>query len=122
MGEGDGSSQGVRIQSGSERSISPSPEPDLLPSLGREIHVTDHALIASHVSDELEFSALSGTPFEWTDENFNNCPEGQGTCSRPGNNSPYPWYHAGPVVVHISRVPDGEDVRTYDGAGEWVKM
>lgn len=30
--------------------------------------------------------------------------------------------HPGPVVVHLSQVPDGQDVHEYDGTGEWVKI
>lgn len=30
--------------------------------------------------------------------------------------------HQGPVVAHISRVPDGTDIHSYDGSGEWVKI
>ena len=70
----------------------------------------------------MEFSVLSGMPFYWTEANFNNCPDGRGTCQGKTQSDPWPWIHPGPVVVHISRVPDGQDVRTYDGAGEWIKM
>jgi hypothetical protein len=71
----------------------------------------------------MEFASLSGEPSMWTDANWNNCPDGQGTCSSgPGSADAYPWYHPGPVVVHISRVPDGQTVQTYDGTGEWIKM
>jgi hypothetical protein len=31
-------------------------------------------------------------------------------------------FHDGPVIMHISRVPDGNDIHTYDGSGEWVKF
>jgi hypothetical protein len=30
--------------------------------------------------------------------------------------------HEGPVMMHLSRVPAGQDVRAYDGSGEWVKI
>lgn len=72
----------------------------------------------------MEFANLGQNPTEWGAGNFDNCPEGRGTCRSPKTNQyeAQPWYHDGPVVVHISRVPDGEDVHTYDGSGEWVKM
>lgn len=30
--------------------------------------------------------------------------------------------HPGPLLAHLSRVPDGESVLEYDGSGEWVKI
>ncbi|KAF2871788.1 glycosyl hydrolase family 61-domain-containing protein [Massariosphaeria phaeospora] len=30
--------------------------------------------------------------------------------------------HEGPVMMHLSRAPAGQDLRTYDGSGEWVKI
>jgi hypothetical protein len=30
--------------------------------------------------------------------------------------------HPGPFLAHLSKVPDGQDVRTYDGSGEWIKI
>lgn len=25
-------------------------------------------------------------------------------------------------MAHLSRVPEGQDIRSYDGSGEWVKI
>jgi hypothetical protein len=30
--------------------------------------------------------------------------------------------HPGPFIAHLSKVPDGQDVQTYDGSGKWVKI
>jgi hypothetical protein len=30
--------------------------------------------------------------------------------------------HPGPVLAHLSQVPDELNVRDYDGSGEWVKI
>jgi hypothetical protein len=30
--------------------------------------------------------------------------------------------HPGPLIVHLSKVPNGQDVSEYDGSGEWVKI
>lgn len=30
--------------------------------------------------------------------------------------------HDGPFLAHLARVPEGMDVREYDGSGEWVKI
>jgi hypothetical protein len=31
-------------------------------------------------------------------------------------------YHDGPVIASLSKVPDGQDVREYDGSAQWVKI
>ena len=30
--------------------------------------------------------------------------------------------HPGPFVAHLSRVPEGEDIHTYDGSEDWIKI
>lgn len=30
--------------------------------------------------------------------------------------------HPGPLLAHLSKVPAGGDIHTYDGSGEWVKI
>jgi hypothetical protein len=35
---------------------------------------------------------------------------------------PMDFNHWGPRTVHLSKVPDGQDVTTYDGSGEWTKI
>jgi hypothetical protein len=30
--------------------------------------------------------------------------------------------HPGPFLAHLSKVPDGESILTYDGSGEWTKI
>ena len=30
--------------------------------------------------------------------------------------------HWGPLMVHLSKMPDGQDVHGYDGSGDWVKI
>lgn len=30
--------------------------------------------------------------------------------------------HPGPFLAHLSKVPEGQDIHTYDGSGEWVKI
>lgn len=30
--------------------------------------------------------------------------------------------HPGPLLAHLSKTPDGRDVREYDGSGEWIKI
>jgi hypothetical protein len=31
-------------------------------------------------------------------------------------------FHLGPVMMHLSKVPAGQDVHAYDGSGEWIKI
>ncbi|KAF2869913.1 glycoside hydrolase [Massariosphaeria phaeospora] len=79
-------------------------------------------VLSVRTGDEFEFAHTSEPPSAWTDGTFNNCPDGRGTC-KGSDPSQYPYYfHAGPVVVHISKVPEGKDAHTYDGSGEWVKI
>jgi len=35
---------------------------------------------------------------------------------------PFVIFHPGPVVMHLSKVPKGQDIHKYDGSGEWVKI
>ena len=30
--------------------------------------------------------------------------------------------HPGPFLAHLSKTPEGTDVRNYDGSGEWTKI
>ena len=30
--------------------------------------------------------------------------------------------HPGPLIIHLSQVPEDQDVHDYDGTGEWVKI
>jgi hypothetical protein len=81
-------------------------------------HAPDTDVLTVQAGDTLEWAHQSYPPREWTDEQFNDCPEGRGTCHPKGQI----LLHPGPIIVHISKVPDGQDVRDYDGSGEWVKI
>lgn len=70
-----------------------------------------------NAGDEIEFAHSRHNPEDWTDDLWYNCPEGRGTC-RLGVDMPHP----GPVLAHLGKVPDGVDVREYDGSGEWTKI
>ena len=102
------------------------------------------------VGDTLEFAAIHADPSYWDQPNevqWNDCPEGRGICVpimpgvcslsalgvvlgfcngltvlTKGKKQFYGIAHFGPVVLHLSRVPAGQDVRTYDGSGEWLKV
>lgn len=32
------------------------------------------------------------------------------------------FIHPGPVVVHLSPVPEGQAIQEYDGSGRWLKI
>ncbi|KAM7185564.1 glycosyl hydrolase family 61 domain containing protein [Naviculisporaceae sp. PSN 640] len=68
--------------------------------------------------DKLELAMQRWEPVNWKSEHFENCPDGYGTCDQYGMS----YNHHGPLMVHLSPVPRGKDVREYDGSGEWVKI
>jgi hypothetical protein len=61
----------------------------------------------------------------WDPVNYD-CPDDLGTCwfysGKPERKYPNVFIHDGPVFVHLSKVPEGQGVRQYDGSGEWVKI
>jgi hypothetical protein len=82
-------------------------------------HANSTDVLKVRAGDKIAFAHQRYEPDEWKSEHFLNCPEGRGTC-----NSPYIMEipHWGPVIAHLSKVPEGQDVHEYDGAGEWVKI
>ncbi|PVH99558.1 lytic polysaccharide monooxygenase [Periconia macrospinosa] len=70
--------------------------------------------------DTVEVAHVRNEPAYWRPELFYGCPEGRGTCEK----KPYVQdiNHWGPLLIHLSPVPAGQDVSTYDGSGEWVKI
>lgn len=79
--------------------------------------------------DEFEFIATNAPTWVWdnkTQIQWDGCPEGRGGCVP--EDAPIPRYygfsiaHDGPASVFLSRVPDGQDIKDYDGSGEWVKI
>lgn len=92
--------------------------------------------------DTIEIAHQRLEPVEWREEMWNNCPDGYGSCTWEGGIHRRmvrlcvinPWHyrtvtyskkdfiHSGPLVIHLSKVPDGQDIGTYDGSGEWVKI
>ncbi|KAI1360587.1 glycoside hydrolase [Xylaria arbuscula] len=70
---------------------------------GHMTHTPDTDVLTLRAGDTLEFAHQRYEPFEWKPEHFINCPEGRGTCDSP-------------------TVPEGQDIHSYDGSGEWVKI
>ncbi|ORY08473.1 glycosyl hydrolase family 61-domain-containing protein [Clohesyomyces aquaticus] len=84
-------------------------------------HASSTEVLTVHAGDELEIAQQRSEPAEWKPDQFENCPDGKGTCYHEDG-----WYqdfnHPGPLLVHLSRVPSGQNITTYDGTGDWVKI
>ncbi|KAF2263084.1 hypothetical protein CC78DRAFT_605021 [Lojkania enalia] len=70
--------------------------------------------------DTLEVAHQRYEPPDWRDNQWYNCPNRRGACDPP--TAYMDINHPGPFLVHLSKVPEGEDVRSYDGSGDWVKI
>ncbi|KAH9908563.1 glycoside hydrolase [Xylariomycetidae sp. FL2044] len=90
-------------------------------------HAAATEVLTVRAGDALEFAHTKFAPAEWRDEQWYGCPEGRGSCA-PGStlsSSPFMEFpHPGPVLAHLSRVPDGlgVGVREYEGDGAWLKI
>ncbi|KAM7218615.1 Glycosyl hydrolase family 61 domain containing protein [Rhypophila decipiens] len=69
--------------------------------------------------DKLEFAMQRWEPVNWKTNQFEYCPDAYGTCDLDYGMT---FNHHGPLMVHLSPVPQGKDVREYDGSGSWVKI
>ncbi|KAF2742262.1 lytic polysaccharide monooxygenase [Sporormia fimetaria CBS 119925] len=85
-------------------------------------HAPNTDVLTVKAGQELEIVHIRASPEEWVEDYFQ-CEdmEDRGVCFRkPG------WYndfnHPGPLVVHLSKAPEGQDIRSYDGTGEWIKI
>ncbi|KAF2684553.1 lytic polysaccharide monooxygenase [Lentithecium fluviatile CBS 122367] len=82
-------------------------------------HALDTEVLDVQAGDALEFAHTRDEPSEWTDATFN-CSSGYGACYEGQVGMDY--NHWGPLIVHLSKVPEGQDIHTYDGSGEWIKI
>ncbi|KAK3319417.1 glycoside hydrolase [Apodospora peruviana] len=85
----------------------------------------DHAnateVLTVKAGDTVEIAQQRSPPHDWTHDMFYGCPDDRGTCDpRPGYKQDF--NHPGPLIVHLSKVPDGQDIHTYDGSGNWIKI
>lgn len=81
-------------------------------------HAANTEVLNVKAGDEIEYAHIRYEPYEWTDDMWYGCPDGRGSCGKYGQNINHP----GPVVAHLSRVPDGMNVTEYDGSGDWTKI
>lgn len=83
-------------------------------------------ILSTTLAPEYNLLPVHDPRFQW-----DGCPNGRGICvnasyPRSGSDStidsPDRVYHNGPVMAHLSKVPEGKDVHDYDGSGKWTKI
>ncbi|GAW19297.1 hypothetical protein ANO14919_087830 [Xylariales sp. No.14919] len=86
-------------------------------------HAADTDILTIRAGDKLEFAHQRSDP-EWPPELWNNCPYDRGSCIYADWNPTgvMDLNHKGPFTVHLSKVPNGQGIRSYDGSGDWVKI
>ncbi|KAK4182143.1 glycosyl hydrolase family 61-domain-containing protein [Podospora australis] len=83
-------------------------------------HAKETQVLTIKAGDEVEIAHLRSDPSEWDNGMFE-CADDRGAC----DHRPYyrtDFNHPGPLIIHLSKVPEGQDIKTYDGSGEWVKI
>ncbi|KAI1865416.1 uncharacterized protein JN550_008464 [Neoarthrinium moseri] len=85
-------------------------------------HAADTEVLTIRAGDTVEFAHQRYEPAAWTDAMWDNCPDGRGSCNPARADGVMDINHEGPVIAHLSQVPEGLDVTAYDGSGEWVKI
>jgi hypothetical protein len=81
-------------------------------------HADATDILQVKAGDEIEFAHTRYEPEEWTEDMWYGCADGRGSCGPYGMDINHP----GPVLAHLGKVPDGMDVKKYDGSGEWTKV
>ncbi|KAI0424435.1 glycosyl hydrolase family 61-domain-containing protein [Xylaria sp. FL1042] len=86
-------------------------------------HAADTDILTIRAGDTLEFAHQRADP-EWPPEMWNNCPDDRGSCQYADWNPTgiVRLNHVGPFIAHLSKVPEGQDLHSYDGSGDWVKI
>ncbi|CAJ2509423.1 Uu.00g144490.m01.CDS01 [Anthostomella pinea] len=85
-------------------------------------HAADTEVLTLSAGDTITVAHTRYDPTAYTDDQWTNCPDDRGSCDPARADRVMDFNHRGPIITHLSQVPDGEDVRTYDGAGDWVKI
>jgi len=85
-------------------------------------HGPETETLTVQAGDTIEFAHSRWEPWNWKDAMFYNCSNGRGSCEPQASDGTMDFNHPGPVIAHLSKVPEGQDVTTYDGSGEWVKI
>ncbi|ETS73783.1 hypothetical protein PFICI_14729 [Pestalotiopsis fici W106-1] len=79
-------------------------------------------VLSLRAGDTIEFAHTRFDPVAWVDAMWYDCPNERGSCAPNRADQIMDINHPGPVMAHLSRVPDGMDVREYDGDGDWLKI
>ncbi|KAF1994663.1 hypothetical protein P154DRAFT_613009 [Amniculicola lignicola CBS 123094] len=87
---------------------------------GNMDHANATEVLTVNAGETIGIAYQRWEPYEWTDDMFYNCPDDRGTCHPKGYRQEV--NHPGPLIVHLSKVPNGQDIHSYDGSGEWVKI
>ncbi|TGJ82975.1 hypothetical protein E0Z10_g5805 [Xylaria hypoxylon] len=86
-------------------------------------HAADTDILKIRAGDKLELAHQRLEP-PWGPEVWDNCPDDRGSCIIESWNPTgiTPLNHQGPFIAHLSKVPEGQDINSYDGSGDWVKI
>ncbi|KAF2875390.1 glycosyl hydrolase family 61-domain-containing protein [Massariosphaeria phaeospora] len=84
-------------------------------------HAGTTEVLTLKAGETIEIAHQREEPSGWTDDMFYDCPDDRGTCFHK-RGWKQDFNHPGPLLIHLSKAPDGQDIRTYDGSGEWVKI
>ncbi|KAI0805727.1 glycosyl hydrolase family 61-domain-containing protein [Xylaria sp. FL0064] len=86
-------------------------------------HAADTDILTIRAGDTLEFTHQRSEP-EWPPEMWNNCPDGRGSCEYADWNPTgiVDLNHQESFMVYLSKVLEGQDLHSYDGLGDWVKI
>ncbi|KAK9771610.1 putative Glycoside hydrolase [Seiridium cardinale] len=85
-------------------------------------YAADTETLTVRAGDTIQFAHTRFEPYAWTDAMWYNCTDRRGSCNPTRADGIMDINHEGPVIVHLSKVPEGLDVTGYDGSGEWVKI
>ncbi|KAI0166931.1 glycosyl hydrolase family 61-domain-containing protein [Hypoxylon sp. FL1284] len=85
-------------------------------------HAANTEVLTVKAGDTVEFAHQRKEPYMWADDQWYDCPEGRGSCDPDAPDMVMDINHPGPFLAHLSKVPEGQDVREYDGSGEWTKI
>ncbi|ORY14706.1 glycosyl hydrolase family 61-domain-containing protein [Clohesyomyces aquaticus] len=87
-------------------------------------HANSTETLKVKAGDTIDMAHLRVELKYWGPDYWTGCADNRGTCypqwKQPGGIVDI--NHEGPFIVHLSKVPTDQDVSTYDGSGEWVKI
>ncbi|KFA73937.1 hypothetical protein S40288_00925 [Stachybotrys chartarum IBT 40288] len=89
---------------------------------GNMDHAADTEVLTVQAGDTFEIAQIAAAPSEWREEYYADCPDDLGFCNSGASHGEWTIIHPGPVIVHLGKVPDGQEIATYDGSGEWLKI